>query len=47
MLTIAAVYISPMICGSPNEKKMMSTPTELETSGSGDVAVVLVDKVWR
>ena len=31
LLVIAAIYASPMICGSANEKKMMSTPQEVET----------------
>ena len=30
ILFIAAIYASPILCGSINEKKMIRTPTELE-----------------
>ncbi|RYH18504.1 hypothetical protein EON65_27160 [archaeon] len=28
----AAVYVSPLFCGSPNEKKMIRAPQEIDTS---------------
>jgi hypothetical protein len=31
LLIIAGIYASPLICGSANEKKMMSSPQEVET----------------
>ena len=31
LLVVAAIYASPMLCGSANEKKMMSSPQEIET----------------
>lgn len=32
MFVVAAVYASPLIFGSANEKKMLRTPQELEGS---------------
>lgn len=31
----AAIYISPMFCGSANEKKMINKPQEID--GGGDI----------
>ena len=31
LLTMAAVYISPLICGSNNERKMIRSPQEIDT----------------
>eukprot|EP01039_Chlorochromonas_danica_P004239 gene4239-4658_t len=30
LLTIAAIYLSPLFCGSPNEKKVLRSPQEVE-----------------
>jgi hypothetical protein len=31
LLFAAAIYVSPLMCGSANEKKMLRTPTEIES----------------
>ena len=34
LLLSAAVYVSPLICGSNNEKKMVQNPQEIDTGYS-------------
>jgi hypothetical protein len=28
---VASIYYSPMLCGSPNEKRMLKDPTQIDT----------------
>ena len=30
MITAISIYVSPLFCGSPNEKKMIRTPQEVD-----------------
>ena len=30
LMIVAAAYISPIMCGSPNEQKMVKSPSEIE-----------------
>jgi len=32
LFVIAAIYVSPLICGSPNERKMINSPQEIDSS---------------
>jgi hypothetical protein len=41
----AAIYISPIFCGSNTEKKMISKPQEIDTGKNTRAATVQSDKL--
>ena len=43
-LLISALYISPFLCGTPNERKMLKSPTEIHSSAHIEGHIKHVDE---